>query len=141
MRVPTSTQRIIYTKLVQPLLQAEYLGSMVPTSTQVERKFPKKWRRVFLHGRLFVHCPNFDQNRNFFDPGLYTGGVFMLSSNLYTGWNEASKNGGAISFTDAFVHCPDFGSKSKFYRSRPSSYKSCGDNKGSKTFVFFHIYF
>ncbi|GFU65549.1 hypothetical protein TNCV_634721 [Trichonephila clavipes] len=21
--------------------------------------------------------------------------------------------------TDAFVHCPDFGSKSKFYRSRP----------------------
>ncbi|GFT22411.1 hypothetical protein TNCV_3273831 [Trichonephila clavipes] len=32
----------------------------------------------------FVHVPNFDQNRNFFNPGLYTGGVFMLSSNLYT---------------------------------------------------------
>ncbi|GFV54944.1 uncharacterized protein TNCV_3144831 [Trichonephila clavipes] len=26
----------------------------------------------------------------------------------------------SVSLTDAFVHCPDFGSKSKFYRSRPS---------------------
>ncbi|GFY11827.1 mariner Mos1 transposase [Trichonephila clavipes] len=26
----------------------------------------------------------------------------------------------SVSFTDAVVHCPDFGSKSKFYRSRPS---------------------
>ncbi|GFX05541.1 uncharacterized protein TNCV_3434451 [Trichonephila clavipes] len=40
----------------------------------------------------FVHVPNFDQNRNlFFNSGLYTGGVFMLSSNLYT----VRKNGGA----------------------------------------------
>ncbi|GFX34726.1 hypothetical protein TNCV_2514421 [Trichonephila clavipes] len=33
--------------------------------------------------------------------------------------NEISKKWRRVSFTDAFVHCPDFGSKSKFYRSRP----------------------
>ncbi|GFY00435.1 hypothetical protein TNCV_1664741 [Trichonephila clavipes] len=55
---------------------------MVPTSTQAERSFQKMAARL-LHGRLF-HVPNFDQNRNFLNPGLYTGGVFMLSSNLYT---------------------------------------------------------
>ncbi|GFV30424.1 hypothetical protein TNCV_98991 [Trichonephila clavipes] len=44
----------------------------------------KKWRSVSFTD-AFVHVPNFDQNRNFCDPGLYTGGVFMLSSNLYTG--------------------------------------------------------
>ncbi|GFW17574.1 a disintegrin and metalloproteinase with thrombospondin motifs 7 [Trichonephila clavipes] len=36
--------------------------------------------------------------------------------------NEVSKKWRSVSFTDAFVHCPDFGSKSKFFRSRPSSH-------------------
>ncbi|GFT91460.1 hypothetical protein TNCV_4286111 [Trichonephila clavipes] len=35
------------------------------TSTQVERSFRKMAARL-LHGRLFVHVPNFDQNRNLF---------------------------------------------------------------------------
>ncbi|GFU58796.1 hypothetical protein TNCV_2331751 [Trichonephila clavipes] len=29
--------------------------------------------------------------------------------------NEVSKKWRSVSFTDAFVHCPDFGSKSKFF--------------------------
>ncbi|GFW72613.1 hypothetical protein TNCV_3798411 [Trichonephila clavipes] len=33
--------------------------------------------------------------------------------------NEVSKNGGASPSRTLFVHCPDFGSKSKFFRSRP----------------------
>ncbi|GFX24267.1 hypothetical protein TNCV_1366461 [Trichonephila clavipes] len=67
-----------------------------PTSTQAEfstmgsnlytggTKFPKNGG-ASPPRTAFVHVPNFDQNRNFFNPGLYTGGVFMLSSNLYTG--------------------------------------------------------
>ncbi|GFY14812.1 hypothetical protein TNCV_648551 [Trichonephila clavipes] len=35
------------------------------TSTQVERSF-RKMAAPLLHGRLFVHVPNFDQNRNLF---------------------------------------------------------------------------
>ncbi|GFU87688.1 hypothetical protein TNCV_596921 [Trichonephila clavipes] len=66
----------------------------------------------------FVHVPNFDQNRNFFNPGLYTGGVFMLSSKPLHRLNESFREWRSVSFTDAVVHCPDFGSKSKFYRSR-----------------------
>ncbi|GFV98627.1 hypothetical protein TNCV_1453131 [Trichonephila clavipes] len=87
-------RRIIHTELVPTSTQAEYL-SMVPTSTQAERSLKiqplHRLNEVSKNGgaspprTAFVHVPNFDQNRNFFNPGLYTGGVFMLSSNLYTG--------------------------------------------------------
>ncbi|GFT89730.1 integrase catalytic domain-containing protein [Trichonephila clavipes] len=51
----------------------------------------EKWRRVSSTDGFFFHCPNFDQNRNFFDPGLYTGGVFE-KFNLYTARTFNSKN-------------------------------------------------
>ncbi|GFY07678.1 hypothetical protein TNCV_4095481 [Trichonephila clavipes] len=83
-----------YLSMVLTSTQAEYL-SMVPTSTQAERSLKieplHRLNEVSKNGgaspprTAFVHVPNFDQNRNFFNPGLYTGGVFMLSSNLYTG--------------------------------------------------------
>ncbi|GFT95820.1 hypothetical protein TNCV_311731 [Trichonephila clavipes] len=102
--VPTSTQ-------------AEYL-SMVQTSTQAERSFRKMAARL-LHGRLFFHVPNFDQNRNSFQSRpLHRRSIHAEFKPLHR-LNEVSKKWRSVSFTDAFVHCPDYGSKSKFYRSRP----------------------
>ncbi|GFT67527.1 hypothetical protein TNCV_2361261 [Trichonephila clavipes] len=54
------------------------------TSTQVERSFRKMAARL-LHGRLLFTFQTLIKIEIFFNPGLYTGGVFMLSSNLYTG--------------------------------------------------------
>ncbi|GFS59819.1 hypothetical protein TNCV_2806331 [Trichonephila clavipes] len=53
------------------------------TSTQVERSFRKMAARL-LHGRLLFTFQTLIKIEIFFNPGLYTGGVFMLSSNLYT---------------------------------------------------------
>ncbi|GFV32129.1 uncharacterized protein TNCV_1674181 [Trichonephila clavipes] len=38
--------------------------------------------------------------------------------------------------TDAFVHCPDFGSKSKFYRSRPSPHNLWETTRGPIRFSY-----
>ncbi|GFT85645.1 hypothetical protein TNCV_4253561 [Trichonephila clavipes] len=53
------------------------------TSSQVERSFQNGGASP-SRTLLFI-VQTLVQNRNFIDPGLYTGGVFMLSSNLYTG--------------------------------------------------------
>ncbi|GFU28468.1 uncharacterized protein TNCV_1938491 [Trichonephila clavipes] len=54
------------------------------TSTQIERSFRKMAARL-LHGRLLFTFQTLIKIEIFFNPGLYTGGIFMLSSNLYTG--------------------------------------------------------
>ncbi|GFT84792.1 hypothetical protein TNCV_2767791 [Trichonephila clavipes] len=64
---------------------------MVPTSTQAERSLKiqplHRLNEVSKNGgaspsrTLLFIVQTLVQNRNFFDPGLYTGGVFMLSSN------------------------------------------------------------
>ncbi|GFT83023.1 hypothetical protein TNCV_4801 [Trichonephila clavipes] len=110
---------------------------MVPTSTQAERSLKiqplHRLNEVSKNGgaspprTAFVHVPNFDQNRNFFDPGLYTGGVFTKNSTASTQverslkiqplhrLNEVSKKWRSVSFTEAsLVHCPNFGSNRNF---------------------------
>ncbi|GFV34395.1 hypothetical protein TNCV_1776841 [Trichonephila clavipes] len=123
--VPTSTQ-------------AEYL-SMVPTSTQAERSFRKMAARL-LHGRLLFTFQTLIKIEIFFQSRpLHRRSIHAEFKPLHR-LNEVS-NGGASPSRTLFVHCPDFGSKSKFYRSRPSPHNLWGDNKGSKTFVLLHIYF
>ncbi|GFW47723.1 hypothetical protein TNCV_2829131 [Trichonephila clavipes] len=53
--------------------------------------------------------------------------------------NEVSKKWRSVSFTDAFVHCPDFGSKSKFYRSRPSPHNLWETTRGPRRLSFFYF--
>ncbi|GFW19820.1 hypothetical protein TNCV_3561231 [Trichonephila clavipes] len=46
--------------------------------------------------------------------------------------NEVSEKWRSVSFTDAVVHCPDFGSKSKFCRSRPSPHNLWETTRGPR---------
>ncbi|GFX87421.1 hypothetical protein TNCV_3369901 [Trichonephila clavipes] len=115
-----------------------------PTSTQAEfstmgsnlytggTKFPK-CGGASPPRTAFVHVPNFDQNRKFFQSRpLHRRSIHAEFKPLHR-LNEVFENGGASPFTDAAVHCPDFGSKSKFYRSRPSPI-ICGRQQGVQDF-------
>ncbi|GFT39213.1 hypothetical protein TNCV_2897331 [Trichonephila clavipes] len=88
MKNATSTQVIFL--IVPTSTQAEY-SEFDENSIEEKLQPLHRLNEVSKNGgaspprTAFVHCPNFGSNRNFFDPGLYTGGVFMLSSNLYTG--------------------------------------------------------
>ncbi|GFX56695.1 hypothetical protein TNCV_494431 [Trichonephila clavipes] len=76
-----------------------------PTSTQAEycRWFVAK----YLYTGYFVICSD-----------LYTGGM-KLKNLTSTQVERSFEKWRSVSFTDAVVHCPDFGSKSKFCRSGP----------------------
>ncbi|GFV92414.1 hypothetical protein TNCV_3950241 [Trichonephila clavipes] len=50
--------------------------------------------------------------------------------------NEVFEKWRSVSFTDAVVHCPDFGSKSKFYRSRPSPHNLWETTRGPRRFSY-----
>ncbi|GFX74613.1 hypothetical protein TNCV_1158301 [Trichonephila clavipes] len=87
----------------------------------------------------FVHVPNFDQNRNFFQSRpLHRRSIHAEFKPLHR-LNEVSKKWRSVSFTDAFVHCPDFGSKSKFYRSRPSPHNLWETTRGPRRLSFFYF--
>ncbi|GFW10983.1 hypothetical protein TNCV_4459581 [Trichonephila clavipes] len=93
--------------------------STVPTSTQAERSFRKMAARL-LHGRLLFTFQTLIKIEIFFQSRpLHRRSIHAEFKPLHR-LNEVSKKWQSVSFTDAFVHCPDFGSKSKFYRSRPS---------------------
>ncbi|GFU94478.1 hypothetical protein TNCV_2644641 [Trichonephila clavipes] len=84
----------------------------------------------------FVHVPNFDQNRNLFQSRpLHRWSIHAEFKPLHR-LNEVSEKWRSVSFTDAAVHCPDFGSKSKFYRSRPSPI-ICGRQQGGPRHLSF----
>ncbi|GFT24193.1 hypothetical protein TNCV_2064331 [Trichonephila clavipes] len=92
---------------------------MVPTSTQAERSF-RKMAACLLHGRLFFFTvQTLIKIEIFRSRPLHRRSIHAEFKPLHR-LNEVSKNWRSVSFTDAFVHCPDFGSKSKFHRSRPS---------------------
>ncbi|GFV11518.1 hypothetical protein TNCV_975101 [Trichonephila clavipes] len=53
--------------------------------------------------------------------------------------NEVSEKWRSVSFTDAVVHCPDFGSKSKFCRSRPNPIICGRQQRGPRRWSFFYF--
>ncbi|GFT03803.1 hypothetical protein TNCV_3608291 [Trichonephila clavipes] len=70
-----------------------------------------------LHGRLFFTVQTLIKIEIFRSRPLHRRSIHAEFKPLHR-LNEVSK-WRSVSFTDAFVHCPDFGSKSKFFRSRP----------------------
>ncbi|GFU66379.1 hypothetical protein TNCV_2551281 [Trichonephila clavipes] len=121
-----------------------------PTSTQAEfstmgsnlytggTKFPKNGG-ASPPRTAFVHVPNFDQNRNLFQSRpLHRRSIHAEFKPLHR-LNEVSKKWRSVSFTDAFVHCSDFGSKSKFYRSRPSPHNLWETTRGPRRLSFFYF--
>ncbi|GFU74430.1 hypothetical protein TNCV_2656601 [Trichonephila clavipes] len=109
-----------------PLLLARTMYPMktlIPLISPLRRRNFRRWVFQPLHRRNI--CRWFVENkplhRLFFVicSDLYTGGM-KLKNLTSTRLNEVSEKWRSVSFTDAVVHCPDFGSKSKVYRSRPS---------------------
>ncbi|GFV77934.1 hypothetical protein TNCV_881 [Trichonephila clavipes] len=96
--------------------QAEYLSMGFPTSTQAEYLSMVRCK-IYLYTGYFVICSD-----------LYTGGM-KLKNLTSTQVERSFEKWRSVSFTDAVVHCPDFGSKSKVYRSRPSPI-ICGRQQG-----------
>ncbi|GFU91313.1 hypothetical protein TNCV_4208671 [Trichonephila clavipes] len=124
--VPTSTHSGIFVD-GSSSTQAEYL-SMVPTSTTGGTKFPKNGGAVSSTDGFF-HCPNFDQNRNFFDPGSTHVRSIHAEFKPLQRLNEVS-NGGASSSRTLYVHCPDFVCQNRNFCRSWLSLNLWGDNKG-----------
>ncbi|GFX77666.1 hypothetical protein TNCV_1105831 [Trichonephila clavipes] len=53
--------------------------------------------------------------------------------------NEVSVKWRSVSFTDAVVHCPDFGSKSKVSLSRPSPHNLWETTRGPRRWSIFYF--
>ncbi|GFX69737.1 hypothetical protein TNCV_1771051 [Trichonephila clavipes] len=113
------------------------------TSTQVERSFRKMAARL-LHGRLLctfqtlIKIEIFFQSRPLHRRSIHAEFKPLHRLNIYAEFkplhrlNEVFEKWRSVSFTDAVVHCPDFGSKSKFYRSRPSPHNLWETTRGPR---------
>ncbi|GFW01995.1 hypothetical protein TNCV_1148751 [Trichonephila clavipes] len=90
-----------------------------------------------LHGRLLFTFQTLIKIEIFFQSRpLHRRSIHAEFKPLHR-LNEVSKKWRSVSFTDAFVHCPDFGSKSKFYRSRPSPHNLWETTRGPRRLSYF----
>ncbi|GFW57723.1 RNase H domain-containing protein [Trichonephila clavipes] len=112
--------------------------STVPTSTQAERSFRKMAARL-LHGRLLFTFQTLIKMEILFQSRpLHRRSIHAEFKPLHR-LNEVSKKWRSVSFTDAFVHGPDFGSKSKFYQSRSNPHNLWETTRGSRRLSFFYF--
>ncbi|GFX37917.1 hypothetical protein TNCV_3835181 [Trichonephila clavipes] len=115
----SSTDGFFFT--VQTLIKIEIFRSRPLHRRSIHAEFKplhrlnevSKMAERLLHGRFCSLSILWFKIEILSIPSSTLGGVFMLSSKHRL--NEVSKKWRSVSFTDAFVHCPDFGSKSKFF--------------------------